>query len=95
MQRMLFLKPKEDEPIDRIINLDHLATAYRAEDGSTMLIVEGAHISMGMKFEDFLAKVQELIAANYRDSAERSAFWERSRMENLKHVISEAMNLHR
>ena len=92
MQNIMFLHPREGEPIDRLINLDHLATAWRhPEDGTTRLIVEGTHITMGMQFTDFLAKVQELIAENYRVSNENAARWHVKRMQDTEDVMSRVM----
>lgn len=94
MQSIMFLKPSDDKPIDRLVNLDHLASAYRADDGSTVLIVLGAQITMGMKFEDFLEKVQALIAENYRISNESAAAWHNKRMKDTEEVLKEVMRNH-
>jgi hypothetical protein len=91
MQSILFLRPDKDSPIDRMINLDLLATAYREEDGSTGLIVAGAQINMGMKFEDFLIEVEKLIAENHRISVESAAAWQHKRNKDLEAVIKSVM----
>ena len=93
MQNILFLKSKDEGPVDRIINLDLLATAFPNPKGEgTVLIVQGAEITMGMAFDKFLGFVQHHISENYRISNEASAFWHKKRMDDTAEILKAVHN---
>lgn len=98
MQSIMFLKPPGGGPVDRLINLDLLASASdissvegREGETGTILIMQGATITMGMPFPEFLKQVEYLIAENYRISNETSAAWHNKRMADTGEMMKSVM----
>jgi hypothetical protein len=93
MQSIMFLKSTEDGPVDRLINLDRLATAALDPDtGGTIVIVSGAQIKIGIKFKDFLAQVEKLIAENYRISNKSYAVWHNKRQQDAEKTMRSVLS---
>lgn len=94
-QNFLFLKPSENEPIDRIINLDLMSSAFKNPDPNakekTIVWVGTGEIKMGMPFDEFLIHVQRLIAENYKLGHDYSLARENERMVALGKVMSDVM----
>lgn len=94
MQSLLFLKPADDKPVDRIVNIDLLATAHpnpTEPEKWTDVIVGMANVTIHMPFADFIAKVQELIAQNYKHSVDASLYWQQKRTDDMRDVLSAAL----
>lgn len=92
MQSLMFLKSTDDGPIDRIINIDLISTAYPNPDGEgTIVIVGNASISMGMPFAEFVKKIEFLIAENYRIGTESSLKWHEKRMADAEKTLKNTL----
>jgi hypothetical protein len=94
MQSLLFLNSPESGEIDRIINIDLLSTAcvHNENPEWTRLICGFSDITIHIKLADFVEKVKELVAANYKVSLQNSAYWHEKRMQDMQTVMGKVLN---
>jgi hypothetical protein len=90
MQSLLFLRPSDDAPISRIINIDRMdhASADPNNPECTLVNVGLTAVTLQMPFSKFLENVEDLLKDNYRINAE----WIAKGREFQLHVIKEMIN---
>lgn len=96
MQSMLFLQHPDTGELDRVINISLLSTACPHNENPewTRAHCGWSDVTIHMKFSEFAAKVQELIAQNYKASVEGAAFWHNKRQKDTEEMMERVMGKH-
>ena len=93
MQTLLMLRPTDDEPINRIINIELMSTANvdPNDENRTVVYCAGVEIKLGIPFEKFLKSVEHLVAENYRIGNETSIAWHKKRISDQEEMMKTVM----